>query len=133
MLGSDLEAGKTIEDLLATMDANQVDMGVIAAGLDADETPSLLDQAGAHPTRLRVALTVDRTDRPVRQCMLLRAYAAHPPSRWYGSHRSSTSTRSTTSSTTRSTPPPRSSTCPSPSTSASQVPRCARNASTPNA
>jgi uncharacterized protein len=78
MLGGDLEAAKTIDDLIETMDANQVDVGVIAAGLSADETPSLLDQAGAHPTRLRVALTVDRPDRPLRQCKLLRQYSAHP-------------------------------------------------------
>ncbi len=55
-----------------------VDVGVIAAGLSADETESLLDQVGTHPTRLRVALTVDRPDRPLRQCRLLREYAAHP-------------------------------------------------------
>ncbi len=78
MLGGDLEAAKTIDDLITTMDANQVDVGVIAAGLSADETASLLDQAGALPTRLRVALTVDRPDRPLRQCTLLRQYAAHP-------------------------------------------------------
>jgi predicted TIM-barrel fold metal-dependent hydrolase len=78
MLGSDLEASKTIDDLIATMDACHVDVGVIAAGLSASETASLLDEAGAHPTRLRVALTVDRPDRPVRQCKLLREYAAHP-------------------------------------------------------
>ena len=78
MLGGDLDAAKTIEDLIDTMDDCQVDVGVIAAGLSAPETPSLLDQVGAHPTRLRVALTVDRPDRPVRQCRLLRDYAAHP-------------------------------------------------------
>jgi predicted TIM-barrel fold metal-dependent hydrolase len=78
MLGGDLEAAKTIDDLIATMDANQVDVGVIAAGLSAGETESLLRQAGAHPTRLRVALTVDRPDRPVRNCRQLRDYAAHP-------------------------------------------------------
>ena len=32
----------------------------------------------AHPDRLRVALTVDRADRPVRQVTRLRALAAHP-------------------------------------------------------
>jgi uncharacterized protein len=78
MLGGDLEASKTIDDLIATMDACQVDVGVIAAGLSAHETESLLDQVGTHPTRLRVALTVDRPDRPLLQCKLLREYAAHP-------------------------------------------------------
>jgi predicted TIM-barrel fold metal-dependent hydrolase len=78
MLGGDLEASKTIDDLIKTMDACHVDVGVIAAGLSAGETESLLDQVGTHPTRLRVALTVDRPDRPVRQCRLLRDYAAHP-------------------------------------------------------
>ncbi len=78
LLGSDLEAARTIDDLIVTMDACHIDVGVIAAGLGANETESLLDQAGAHPTRLRVALTVDRPDRPVRQCTRLREFAAHP-------------------------------------------------------
>jgi len=78
MLGSDLDAATTLDDLVATMDGNGVDVGVVAAGLSAPETESLLDEVGARPTRLRVALTVDRPDRPVRNCTLLRAYAAHP-------------------------------------------------------
>jgi predicted TIM-barrel fold metal-dependent hydrolase len=76
--GSDLSAAATLEQLLATMDDCKVDVGVIAAGLSSEETEPLLDQAGLHPGRLRVALTVDRPDRPVQQCARLRALAAHP-------------------------------------------------------
>jgi predicted TIM-barrel fold metal-dependent hydrolase len=60
------------------MDACGVDVGVVAAGIGADDTESLLHSVGAHPTRLRVALVVDRPDRPVRQCTRLRALAGHP-------------------------------------------------------
>jgi predicted TIM-barrel fold metal-dependent hydrolase len=78
LLGGDLSAAATLNQLLETMDACNVDVGVIAAGLSSEETESLLDQVGAHRHRLRVALTVDRPDRPVTQCARLRALAAHP-------------------------------------------------------
>jgi hypothetical protein len=77
-LGGDLSAATTLAQLLETMDACKVDVGVIAAGLASDETEPLLDQAGVHHHRLRVALTVDRPERPVAQCARLRALAAHP-------------------------------------------------------
>ena len=78
LLGGDLSAAATLNQLLETMDACAVDVGVIAAGLSSEETEPLLDQIGAHRHRLRVALTVDRPDRPVAQCARLRALAAHP-------------------------------------------------------
>ena len=64
--------------LLATMDACGVDVGVVAVGLSAEGTDDLLDEVGEHPDRLRVALVVDRPDRPVRQCERLRHFSAHP-------------------------------------------------------
>ncbi len=60
------------------MDACRVDVGVIAAGMTAEETGPLLDAVAAHPDRLRVALTVDRPDRPVTQVTGLRGLATHP-------------------------------------------------------
>jgi hypothetical protein len=60
------------------MDACGVDVGVIAAGLSSDETEPLLDGIGEHHGRLRVALVVDRPDRPVKQCARLRSLSAHP-------------------------------------------------------
>jgi hypothetical protein len=131
LLGGDLSAASTLQQLLATMDACGVDVGVIAAGLAAEETSPLLDEVAAHHDRLRVALTVDRPDRPVKQVTRLRSLAGHPAVALVRARRSSTSSRSTTSSTTRSTPPAPSSACPCPSTSASPAPACARPASTP--
>jgi len=78
LLGGDLSAAATLNQLLETMDACAVDVGVIAAGLSSEETEPLLHQIGEHRHRLRVALTVDRPDRPVAQCARLRALAAHP-------------------------------------------------------
>jgi len=78
LLGGDLSASATLNQLLETMDACKVDVGVIAAGLSSAETEPLLDQVGSHRHRLRVALTVDRPDRPVSQSSRLRALAAHP-------------------------------------------------------
>ena len=77
-LGGDLSAATTLAQLLETMDACKVDVGVIAAGLSSEETEPLLDQVGLHHHRLRVALTVDRPDRPLRQVERLRALSAHP-------------------------------------------------------
>jgi predicted TIM-barrel fold metal-dependent hydrolase len=78
LLGGDLSAAQSLKQLLATMDECKVDVGVLAAGLSADNTETLLDTAAEHPDRFRVALTVDRPDRPVRQCTRLRALSAHP-------------------------------------------------------
>ena len=78
LLGGDLSAASTLKQLLATMDACSVDMGVIALGLSSEETEPLLDRIGEHHDRLRVALVVDRPDRPVKQCRLLRDFSAHP-------------------------------------------------------
>jgi uncharacterized protein len=78
LLGGDLSAATTLRQLLATMDGCAVDVGVVAAGLAAEETDALLNEVAAHPARLRVALVVDRPDRPVRQCERLRALADHP-------------------------------------------------------
>ena len=78
LLGGDLSASSTLAQLLATMDTCGVDVGVIAAGIAAKETDALLHDVAAHPDRLRVALTVDRPDRPVRQVARLRELAAHP-------------------------------------------------------
>jgi predicted TIM-barrel fold metal-dependent hydrolase len=77
LLGGDLSAA-TLKELLATMDACGVDVGVIAAGLAATETDELLLEVAEHIDRLRVALVVDRPDRPVQQCMRLRSLAEHP-------------------------------------------------------
>ncbi len=78
LLGGNLSASSTVQQLLATMDACHVDVGVIAAGIAAEETDALLTDVSAHPDRLRVALTVDRPDRPVRQVTRLRELAVHP-------------------------------------------------------
>lgn len=78
LLGGDPSATATVGQLLAAMDDCGVDVGVVAAGLVADETDALLEEIASHPTRLRVALVADRPDRPVRQCTRLRALATHP-------------------------------------------------------
>jgi predicted TIM-barrel fold metal-dependent hydrolase len=78
LLGGDVTAAQTLKQLLATMDACGVDVGVLAAGVSSDETEPLLDSAAEHHDRLRVALTIDRPDRPVQQCARLRALSAHP-------------------------------------------------------
>ena len=102
------------------MDTCGVDVGVIAAGIAAAETDALLEDVAAHPDRLRVALTVDRPDRPVRQVTRLRELAAAPGRGTGADHAAGRpSTRSTTSSTTPCTPPAPSSACRSRSTSAS--------------
>jgi predicted TIM-barrel fold metal-dependent hydrolase len=77
-LGGDLSAAATLKQLLATLDTCRVDMGVIAAGVSAAETEDLLDRVSDHHDRLRIALVVDRPDRPVSQCTRLRALSAHP-------------------------------------------------------
>lgn len=78
LLGGDLSAASTVQHLLVAMDASGVDVGVIAAGIAAEETGPLLDEVATHPDRLRVALTADRPDRPVGQVTRLRALAGHP-------------------------------------------------------
>src|SRR6202044_2402713 len=67
-----------LQHLLVTMDKSGVDVGVIAAGIAAEETGPLLNEVAAHPDRLRVALTSDRRDRPVPQVRRLRELAEHP-------------------------------------------------------
>jgi predicted TIM-barrel fold metal-dependent hydrolase len=78
LLGGDLSAASTFTQLLTTMDACGVDIGVVALGLSAPETEDILAEVAAHPDRLRAALTVDRPDRPARQSARLRALAQHP-------------------------------------------------------
>ncbi|HWF17239.1 MAG TPA: amidohydrolase family protein [Acidimicrobiales bacterium] len=78
LLGGDLSAASTLQQLLATMDMCGVDVGVVAAGLSSEETAPLLDQIGPYHGRLRVALVVDRPDRPLRQCALLRSLSGDP-------------------------------------------------------
>jgi uncharacterized protein len=78
MLGGDLGAATTLEKLIATMDACDVDHGVIAAGIAAPETEGLLEDIAPYATRLSVALVADRPDRPARQSARLRALAQHP-------------------------------------------------------
>jgi len=78
LLGGDLSAATTLDKLIATMDACDVDHGVIAAGLSAPETEALLNDVLSFPTRLSVALVVDRADRPVSQSTRLRTLAEHP-------------------------------------------------------
>ncbi len=78
LLGGDLSAATTPKQLIATMDACGVDMGVVALGLSAPETDEMLSELAGYPDRLRAALVVDRPDRPVRQCVRLRALAEHP-------------------------------------------------------
>jgi uncharacterized protein len=78
LLGGDLTAASTLSQLLATMNACGVDIGVVALGLSGAETDDMLAAIAAHPDRLRAALVVDRPDRPIRQCTRLRALAVHP-------------------------------------------------------
>ena len=110
-----------------------VDVGVVAAGISADETGRLLDRGGRPPRP--PARRARRSTAPTARCASARACAPSPrtpPSRWCASRRSCTSTRSTTSSTTPSTPPAPSSASPSRSTSGSPAPGCARPASIPS-
>ncbi len=78
LLGGDLSASSTVQHLLVAMDANGVDVGVVAAGIAAEETGPLQNEVATHPDRLRLALTADRPDRPVGQVTRLRALAGHP-------------------------------------------------------
>jgi uncharacterized protein len=78
MLGGDLAAATTLEKLIATMDACEVDHGVIAAGIGAPETEALLADIAPFAPRLSVALVADRPDRPSRQSARLRTLAQHP-------------------------------------------------------
>jgi uncharacterized protein len=78
LLGGDLSASSTLGQLLTTMDACGVDIGIVALGLSAADTDDMLDALAAQRDRLRAALVVDRPDRPVRQCTRLRALAEHP-------------------------------------------------------
>jgi uncharacterized protein len=78
LLGGDLSAAATLQQLLATMDECGVDVGVVALGLSSEETEPLLDQMAQFPDRLRAALVVDRPDRPVKQSVRLRSLSAHP-------------------------------------------------------
>jgi predicted TIM-barrel fold metal-dependent hydrolase len=77
-LGGDLSAASTLAKLIATMDACGVDLGVIAAGISAQETDALLNEIARHSDRLCVALVADRAERPVQQCTRLRTLAQHP-------------------------------------------------------
>jgi predicted TIM-barrel fold metal-dependent hydrolase len=77
LLGGDISSAATLDQLIATMDACGVDVGVIAAGLSAPETDALLDDVAARSDRLRIALVVDRPERPTKQCTRLRSLAAH--------------------------------------------------------
>jgi uncharacterized protein len=77
-LGGDLSAASTLAKLIATMDSCGVDLGVVAAGISAPETDTLLDDIAPHADRLCVALVADRAERPVQQCARLRALAQHP-------------------------------------------------------
>ena len=84
------------------MDACGVDVGVVAAGLSADETDALLDRGG-RPPRPPPRRARRRPPRPAR-CASAPACVPWPRTRRWpscGSRRSCTSTRSTTSSTTR--------------------------------
>jgi hypothetical protein len=78
LLGGDLHAATTLDKLVGTMDSCDIDHGVIAAGISAPDTETLLRDIAAYPTRLSVALVVDRADRPVAQCTRLRDLAQHP-------------------------------------------------------
>jgi predicted TIM-barrel fold metal-dependent hydrolase len=78
MLGGDLGAATTLDKLIATMDACDVDHGVIAAGIAAPETEGLLEDIAPYAARLSVALVADRPDRPARQSTRLRDLAQHP-------------------------------------------------------
>ncbi len=72
LLGGDLSASSTLQQLLATMDACGVDVGVVAAGIGAEETDGLLDRVAAFPDRLRVATS---STGPTAPCASARACA----------------------------------------------------------
>jgi uncharacterized protein len=78
LLGGDLSAASSLTKLIATMDACGVDHGVVAAGISAQETDTLLTDLAPHADRLSVALVADRAERPVHQCTRLRLLATHP-------------------------------------------------------
>ena len=78
LLGGDLSSSSTLQHVLVAMDKSGVDIGVLAAGIASEDTEPLLEAVAEHPDRLRVALTVDRAERPVQQVRRLRALSAHP-------------------------------------------------------
>jgi predicted TIM-barrel fold metal-dependent hydrolase len=77
-LGGDLAAASTLTKLIATMDACGVDLAVLASGISAPETDTLLGDIAPYADRLCVALVADLVERPVQQCTRLRTLSQHP-------------------------------------------------------
>jgi predicted TIM-barrel fold metal-dependent hydrolase len=76
LLGGDLTAVTSPELLIAEMDRNGVDVGVLAAALtDPSQALQHAEQSGG---RLVVAVVVDRPDRPVKVAAKLRDALQHP-------------------------------------------------------
>lgn len=87
LLGSDWSGSTDAAALVGLMDRLGVDTAVLAGALSparpgrlapTADIEALLAMADAHPGRLLVAGTVDRSDRPVEQVRRLRELAAHP-------------------------------------------------------
>jgi predicted TIM-barrel fold metal-dependent hydrolase len=76
LLGGDLTSVTTPAAMIAQMDANGVDVGVLAAALTSADQAVAYAEASAG--RLVVAVVVDRPDRPVKVVKKLRTLLANP-------------------------------------------------------
>lgn len=81
LFGEDFSRGKTVESLVADMDAAGVDVGVLTGGLrDPDRAhrkgifapEDFIAVAEAHPGRLAVSVTVDKAAKPTENVRRLR-------------------------------------------------------------
>ena len=77
LFGTDLAGGSPLAQLVATMDACGVDVGVVTTGLSDPGLGDLLEVAGRSGGRLVVAVVADRPARPIKQVARLREVANH--------------------------------------------------------
>ncbi len=78
LFGTDVSAGVSADDLLVTMDAEGVDVAVVAGALSSPELETLLETAARSGGRLRVAAVADRPEVPAEQVARLRDVAGDP-------------------------------------------------------
>ncbi len=78
LFGTDLSGGVSGDELLSTMDAEGVDVSVIAGGLSSPDLEALLAAASRSGGRLRVAAVADRPDSPAEQMARLRDIGGEP-------------------------------------------------------
>ncbi len=75
LFGTELAAGSPMSELLETMEACGVDVGVLATGLSDPRTARLLEAAEASGGRLVAAAVADRPQKPSEQVRRLREVA----------------------------------------------------------